>query len=177
MDALEVYKGSDGELTKRYYALLALSGTIGSIAMNLFRAQKCSARAKVYRGGVRGRGSYKAMSYDKKGWSIEQLCKVLVMHPEVGLRFGWKEDPKLKALQGPENPNPPVWVLYVDLPEGQVSFHSPTRYAGPDYPADWDQVKDASIMRILTFCNRIVKERLECPSPLLNSVSDCLPPP
>jgi hypothetical protein len=156
MDALEVYAGSDGEVTKRYYSLLALSGTIGSIGMNLFRAQKASARAKVYRGGIRGKGSYRQMAYDRKGWSMEQLCKVLVLHAEeFGIRFGWKRDPKIQF-----GPN---WVLYVDLPEGQVSFHSPARYDGPDYPAEWDGIKDASVTRILAFCNRIVRERLECP--------------
>jgi hypothetical protein len=154
MDALEVYQGSDGALTKRYYSLLALSGDIGSVAMNLFRTQKASARAKVYRGGVKGRGSYKSMAYDKKGWSIEQLCKVLVMHPETGITFGWKIDPKMVALHDPSK-----WVLYVDLPEGQVSFHSPKRYEGPDYPGEWDGVKNASGQRIVNFCNRIVRER------------------
>lgn len=152
LDALRVYAGSDGELTKRYYALLALSGPVGEIAVNLFRAQKCSARAKKYRGGVRGLGSFKGMAYDRKGWAIEQLSKALAAHPELGIEFGWKKDPKMSEYD-------PCWVLYIDLPEGQVSFHSVARYAGPDYPRDWDQQKKSE-ERILSFCNRVVAERL-----------------
>src|SRR6266852_517402 len=117
MNALEVYAGSDGELTKRYFALLMRSGPVGEIAVNLFRAQKSSARAKKYRGGIRGKGSFRSMAYDRKGWSISELCKVLAAHPECGVSFGWKKDPKSEFV-GPE------WVLYVELPEGQVSFHS-----------------------------------------------------
>ena len=42
------------------------------------------------------------------------------------------------------------WVLYVELPAGQVSFHSPTRGTGPDYTRDWDQ-QHASEERIIAF--------------------------
>ena len=67
MTAAEVYQGSDGELTRRYYTELENRvGILGLVAVNLFRAQNCSSRAKVYRGGVRGRGSYKSMAYEKK---------------------------------------------------------------------------------------------------------------
>lgn len=153
-DALRIYKGNDGDETKRYYALLALSGEIGTVAMNLFRAQKCSARAKVYRGGIRGKGSFRSMAYERKGWSLDQLCKVLALQAErLGLRFGWKRDPKMDDFD-------PCWVLYVDLPEGQVSFHSKVRYSGPDYPGEWDGVKDISAQRIIRFCDRVVTERL-----------------
>jgi len=31
-----------------------------------------------------------------------------------------------------------LWVVYFELPQGQVSFHSPTRGSGPDYPGEWD---------------------------------------
>lgn len=79
MNAADVYAGSDGELTKRYYSELETKGPIGLVAMNLFRAQKCSARAKVYRGGVRGRGSYKSMAYERKSWSA--TCKTRFSDP------------------------------------------------------------------------------------------------
>jgi hypothetical protein len=149
MDALEVYKGSDAALTKRYYALLALSGAIGDIAINLFRAQKASARAKVYRGG-----GYRGMAYDKKNWAIEQLCKALLTHPETGITFGWKLDPKMVALHEAAK-----WVLYVDLPDGQVSFHNVKRYAGQDYPGEWDGKLNVSGQRIINFCNRVTGAR------------------
>lgn len=149
--AIEIYTGSDGDATKRYYALLVLSGAIGEIAVNLFRAQKCSSRAKVYRGGIRGRGSFRSMAYDRKGWSIEQLSKALAAQPEMRIAFGWKRDPKMEFGAS--------WVLYVDLPDGQVSFHSLARYAGPDYEGDWDGQRKSE-ERILAFCDRVVAERL-----------------
>jgi len=98
--------------------------------VNLFRAQKCSTRAKVYRGGLRGIGSFRSLAYQRKAWSMKNLCDCLAEHgSELGINFGWKRDPNTPLHDAPS------WVLYVDLPQGQVSFHSPTRYAGPDYPA------------------------------------------
>jgi hypothetical protein len=147
MKALEVYEGSDGEVTKRYYAELQRAGAIGLVAMNLFRAQKCSARAKKYRGGVRGVGSFRGMAYERKQWSMANLAAVLLKHGEsLGIAWGWKRDEA--AQYGPD------WVLYIDLPQGQVSFHSPARGEGPDYSGDWDRLK-ASADRILAFCDAV----------------------
>ena len=146
MKALTVYQGSDGELTKQYYTELEKRGPMGIVAVNLFRAQKCSSRAKVYRGGIRGQGSYKSMAYDRKQWSMNNLVKALGEHSEsLGIAYGWKEDPATTAFE---------WVLYVDLPTGQVSFHSPTRGTGPDYSGDWDGQK-LSADRIVQFCDRV----------------------
>ena len=44
----------------------------------------------------------------------------------LGIAWGWKQDPA--TINYP-------WVLYVDLPTGQVSYHSQFRGEGPDYPA------------------------------------------
>ena len=146
MKAIEVYAGSDGELTKRYYDELQQHGPIGEIAVNLFRAHKYSARAKVYRGGVRGKGSYKSMAYDRKNWSIGLLCKSLQEHGEVlGISFGWKKDPQQEYHS---------WVMYVDLPGGQVSFHSAHRLDGPDYSGEWCG-DHRSAERIIEFCDRV----------------------
>lgn len=147
MKALNIYEGSDGAVTRAYYAALERRGPPGIVAMNLFRAQKCSARAKCYHGGIRGVGSYRSLAYSRKGWALEELCKALTLYGELHIRFGWKKDSKLPD-------STPNWVLYVDLPEGQVSFHSLARYAGPDYPAEWDGQRGASEMRILRFCDR-----------------------
>lgn len=65
MKALEVFNGSEGAITRAYYAALEQRGAAGIVAVNLFRAQKCSTRAKKYRGGIRGVGSYRGMAYDK----------------------------------------------------------------------------------------------------------------
>jgi hypothetical protein len=152
MKAVEVFAGSDGEATKRFYAALEREGHRGIVAVNLFRAQKCSTRAKVYRGGIRGRGSYKAMAYDRKNWSLSELCKALSAHGDVlGITYGWKQDPA--TLFGED----PSWVLYVDLPEdGQVSFHARSRGEGPEYAGEWDQ-QHGSQTRILQFCDRILR--------------------
>jgi hypothetical protein len=61
IDVALVYEGSNGDATRVLYARLEALGPIGAIAVNVFRAHKSSARAKVYRGGERGRGSYRRM--------------------------------------------------------------------------------------------------------------------
>ena len=145
MNPREIYLGSDGEATKSLYSHLERRGPLGMIALNLFRAQKCSARAKVYRGGIRGQGSYKRMAYERKSWSMDLLCRALIEHgAALNIRFGWKEDPRTVFGQDAS------WVLYVELPAGQVSFHSPTRGTGPDYTREWDQ-QHSSEERIIAF--------------------------
>jgi hypothetical protein len=118
MKAQEVYEGSDGKVTTLYYAhLIQRGGELGTVAMNLFRAQKCSARAKVYRGGIRGRGSFKSMAYERKSWSMGLLCDALATNAEtLGIAWGWKEDPHTPFG------NEPSWVLYVELPEGMPAY-------------------------------------------------------
>lgn len=65
------------------------------------------------------------MAYDRKQWSLRNLCDALLTHgATLGITWGWRRDPAVTF-------NP--WVLYVELPTGQVSFHSPTRGDGPDY--------------------------------------------
>lgn len=108
--------------------------------MNLFRACKCSGRAKVYRGRT-----YKDLAYGRKVYSITNLCRELKTHAEsLGIVWGWKEDKQQTFHR---------WVLYVDIPVfGQVSFHNADRLAGPDYPKEWDGVPD-SPRRIINYVN------------------------
>ena len=147
MKAWEIYTGSDGEATKQFYVALQARGAVGVVAVNLFRAQKASSRAKVYRGGIRGKGSFRGMAYDRKNWSLQQLCAALVEHgAALGIQFGWKRDDGTPGFEE---------CLYVDLPEhGQVSFHSAVRYAGPEYTGEWDGAR-SSAERIVAFCDRI----------------------
>ena len=159
-----VYMGSDGEATKALYADLERLGPIGVVATNLFRAQKNSARAKVYRGGLRGQGSFKDMAYGRKQWALDNLAQTLTQHAEVcGIQWGWGVDAKQDYHRH---------VLYVDLPTGQVSFHTDRRGAGPDYPREWDGVRDASPTRVCNFVARVLNgaatpapqpEDLTCP--------------
>lgn len=121
---LKVYDGSSGDATSALYQELEQFGPAGTVAVNIFRACKASERAKGY-----GR-KYKGAAYDKKDWSISNLVEALVNHAEaLNIRWGWREDPKQEFHK---------WVLYVDLPTGQVSFHLATRYRGPDYTDEWD---------------------------------------
>jgi hypothetical protein len=48
------------------------------------------------------------------------------------------------------------WVVYFDLPTGQVSFHSVTRGMGPDYSAPWDGSRNASALRIESAISAVV---------------------
>jgi len=149
---MEIYAGSDGEATKKLYARLDRRGPAGAVALNLFRAQKASARAKVYRGGVRGQGSFKGMAYEKKNWSLGNLCDILADHgAPLGLRWGWQRDAQASLIGDPNE-----WVLYVDTPCGQVSFHSSARLKGPDYPHAWDGQVNASIGRIIRWCEQLL---------------------
>jgi hypothetical protein len=151
----EIYDGSDGEATKALYARLSAIGVVGVVALNLFRAQKASARAKVYRGGVRGQGSYRGMAYDRKGWALSNLCAVLVQHaPALNVTFGWGRDDSTLEFS---------WVLYVDLPTGQVSFHARTRGDGPDYTAPWDGVRGVSADRIVRWCEALLGDAAPAP--------------
>lgn len=136
---LAVYEGSDGNATMALYRELEKRGPIGVVAVNVFRACKSSSRAKVYRGGVPGQGSYRQMAYDRKAWAIDNLARELVENP-LGMRWGWGHDP---ASVGFEH------VLYVDLPRaGQISLHGAARGIGPDYSGRWDGIRGVQGKRI-----------------------------
>jgi len=102
-------------------------------------AERTSVR-RVYRGGVPGKGSYRGMAYDRKQWSLNNLCAALEQHAAtLAIRYGWAFDAETAGFP---------WVLYVDLPTGQVSFHAPGRGVGPEYVWPWDGVRDAAPGRI-----------------------------
>lgn len=139
IDLMQVYVGSDGAATKSLYDQLEKLGPAGAIAIDLFRAEKASERAKKYRGG-NGHGSYRRQAYDKKQWCIDNLAKALAKHaPETGLVWGWGEDPKQEFHR---------FVLYVELPTGQVSFHTAPRGDGPDYSGQWDEIRGMGPTRV-----------------------------
>ena len=145
MTALEVFHQKNGDVTKAYYAHLDSLGLRGQIGTSLFRAQKRSSAAKSYRGG-----RFRRAAYDVKNWSITEIVRLLYGNEaRHGLTWGWKRDPNTPGY---------AWVLYVDLPTGQVSFHSAERLSGPDYAGDWDGVRDASVTRILEYCDSLVTE-------------------
>lgn len=152
MDVKEIFHGSDGEATRALFDELEKHGAIGLVAINLFRAQKSSTRAKVYRGGIRGQGSYRSMAYSKKQWSMDKLCDILSdKAATLGIRWGWKKDPKAEFHD---------WVLYVDLPTGQLSFHTAARGTGPDYAGEWDGVRGASNERLISWVGSVMASQL-----------------
>lgn len=140
----EIFEGSNGDATKALYEKLATLGPVGHVALNLFRACKCSGRAKKYRGS-----GYKRAAYERKNYSLGQLCFVLAAHAEpLGIEWGWKRDPEAAAH---------CWVLYVDTPKGQVSFHAEARLCDRDYAGEWDQTTH-SPQRIVAWTTELVPD-------------------
>lgn len=141
----DVFEASDAEATRALYRALEQRGRIGVVAMNLLRAQKASDRAKVYRGR-----RFVDAAYERKAWAMGQLCDVLEQNRQAGLMgiWGWKLDPE---------PPPAIpWVLYVELPTGQVSFHARERGIGPDFPGEWDGARGLSAARIIAWAQSVL---------------------
>lgn len=151
IEVMQVYQGSDGELTMALYKRLEALGPAGIVATNLFRACKNSERATKYRGGVRGQGSYRKIAYERKQWAMENLCTVLAKHGEsLGIRWGWGVDREQARHDS---------VLYVEAPTGQVSFHTDGRGRGPEYPGVWDEVTGQSAERICRYCAQVLTQQ------------------
>lgn len=136
---MQVYIGSDGGMTRALYEALEERGPAGRVATNLFRAVKCSERAKRYR----GRG-FKASAYERKEWSLGNLCEVLERHAdELGIKWGWSVD-EAQAYHDK--------VLYVELERfGQVSFHAAERLGGPDFTGQWDGARGSAPQRVCAY--------------------------
>lgn len=146
-----VFTGSDGDATKALFQQLERIGPAGVVAVNLFRAQKNSTRAKVYRGGQRGQPSYKAQAYDRKNWALQNLDTVLAVHgAELGIVWGWRPDETTIGYP---------WVLYVEIPTGQCSFHSAQRGAGRAFAGEWDGRRDVTASRIIKWCAQLLTEK------------------
>lgn len=146
VEIVRVYQGSDGDATRALHARLEALGPLGRIGAYLVRAQKASERAKVYR----GRG-FRTSAYDRKDWALGELCAVLEAHAaDAGMAWGWGEDPAQPVHKH---------VLYVELPTGQVSFHTGERRTGPVYEGQWDGRPGQSPDRILRWLARLVEGR------------------
>jgi hypothetical protein len=148
--AQTIFDGSDATATRRFLRRLEDVGRDGVVAAQLFRAQKTSTRAKRYRGGKEdSRGKwcpYRSLAYDGKSDHLKTLCEVLE-HRGWDCAWGWGEDRTNRIAPH---------VLYVELPTfGQVSFHSEARFAGPDYPGQWDG-EGRSAQRIIGYCDLVL---------------------
>lgn len=138
------YYGSDGQVTVALMDKLLACGDDGVLAVLLFKAQKASTRAKKYRGGD-GRKSYRSMAYDRKNKTLMDLAAFL--DETGGESWGWGRDWKTPGFS---------WVLYVDLPTGQCSFHSATRGPGRDYDGRWEPRK-ASELVVIEYCELVMQ--------------------
>jgi len=151
LTAAQVYHGSNSGATHSFYSRLEKKGSIGLIAAHLMRVQKSSRRAKVYRGGITHhdgqRTSFRKLAYGRKDQCLLWLCNELT-EDGCGLTWGWKQDSKEEFAKH---------VLYIDLPQGQVSFQSTEKYRGPEYRGEWDG-KLKSEERIIAFCDSVVSE-------------------
>jgi hypothetical protein len=88
------------------------------------------------------------------------------------MTWGWKVDRTLEAKEDPHHQ-----VLYVTLPQGQVSFHSANRLQGPEYPAEFDGAH-ASAERILAYCDAVAsseptRQAEPLPKPQITGVIVC----
>jgi hypothetical protein len=135
--AWEVFRQTNGDVTKAYYELLNSKSVDGQLGVALFRAQKRSTAAKNYRGR-----RFKSAAYDVKNWSLGEICRVLTEFA-LPYRWGWKRDPNTPGYEQ---------VLYVELPTGQCSFHSATRLDGPEFEGEWSGVHNSTEV-ILAFCD------------------------
>jgi hypothetical protein len=153
MKAQTIYDGSDGAATRNYLRSLEVLGPDGMLAAALFRAQKASFRAKKYRGGIGGGSnyvSYRELAYERKQECLNAVASLLLGDAKgLGITWGWGTD-SFQTFN--------THVLYLELPQGQVSFHSPQRGPGPKYEKPWDGLT-ASCARILAYCDAVEKNK------------------
>jgi hypothetical protein len=146
-----IFQGSNGDATRMLYRDLEAFGQVGVIAVNLFRACKCSERAKLYRKGP----GYKTAAYERKDWSIKNLAAALRAQRGdqlLDMQWGWAIDQDLRDRGDPHH-----HILYVEPPTGQVSFHVGERYDGPDFAGQWDGAKGTAAERICRFVVEVFK--------------------
>ena len=146
-DVWKTYCASDRGATRRLLASLRGAGPKGRIAAGLLKAMKASSRAKKYRGGYRHDNGdvteFSKYSYRRKQAGLKEVCLQLELDP-CGMTWGWGTDSK-----NAEAPH----VLYIDLPQGQVAFHSTKRYAGPNYSGK--KSAKHSERRVISFCHDV----------------------
>ena len=148
----QAYNGSNSGASKSVCSQLEKKGRLGRIAAELFRIQKTSSRAKKYRGGVSTdvySRSYRGLAYERKDKVLDRLCDILY-NDACGLTWGWARDNSQLAAK---------YFLYIELPQGQISFHSRDRYVGDNYSGGWDG-QQASEARIIEFCEMVLAGQL-----------------
>jgi hypothetical protein len=74
--------------------------------------------------------------YRQKSLALDAACSEA---QRTTIRWGWAQDKLVEDAP---------FVIYFDLPSGQVSFHAEFRGDGLDYGGEWDGVEDAAWCRI-----------------------------
>jgi len=157
---------SDLAAVHAFLSRLRSRGPAGELAALLFQAQRSSSEAKTWRPG----GSGSRRRYAIKAEALAAVTQALNTHAgALGITWGWARDADVirreallrRGKLGPDDfenrgPAGPTWILYADLPCGQVSFHTWQRGVGPDYLRKWDGVRGASVERILQYCDTVV---------------------
>ena len=147
-----------GAETRRINRVLAAT-PLGRLLIALRTAHEASARAKSRAAdGLRLReyddGSrYRWANYHRSRQARENdyaekraaVAEAVGLAKEAGINFGWQRNGSLIP-----------WVVYFDLPTGQVSFHVENRGDGPDYDKPWDGVQNASGDRITAAITELV---------------------
>lgn len=130
----EIFFGSDGERSKALYSQLERIGPHGRIAALCLRAQKASDKANFYIFR-----EYKRIAYERQNEALIALVDTL-NQSSIIRTWGW----------GRDEAGYHKWVLYVDLPQGQVSWHNESKIGDRDYPNQSDGT-GLSQERILAF--------------------------
>ncbi len=139
----QTHRTCEVEITSGVYQALQAHGTLGYVALNLFRASQCNLDVKQTTGRRLSREAY-----ERKIWSISLLAETLKQHADkLHLQWGWSVDeaePRFKH------------ILFVELPTGQVSFNTDKRSLGPKLKANLDGQKGQSGVRICEFVTQIL---------------------
>ena len=160
-----------GAETRRINRVLGAT-PLGRLLIALRTAQEASQRAKSRAAdGLRYReyhdgSEYRWSNYRRSRQARENdyeekraaVADAVGMARAAGINFGWRRD-------GSRIP----WVVYFDLPTGQVSFHIEDRGEGPDYDKPWDGVQNASGTRITAAITELVQPRTKAAATIVTT--------
>ncbi|MGV8120671.1 MAG: hypothetical protein AB2L14_13000 [Candidatus Xenobiia bacterium LiM19] len=75
-------------------------------------------------------GSYGKNQYRLKDLLLQEACRLA--KKQEFYKWGWKKDPECPFYS---------WILYFEANGEQLSFHCMSRADGPDFPGEWNNIK------------------------------------